>query len=217
MNPSGSPVAYLDPIMHGNGQGSSQGSQRHGGNTSSLTTSGSKDGIPEPPKTFPELEHMSLHDLRLLHDEKAKFEDFVSKHKHQKVVDEVVANIKTDVDTFQREHEALTERMDEVVDDDGLRELRRKIEEKEEEVSGLEKLRDEWVEHNSAERLMERLRVAIAESESISERLEKSMLSSSMSFEEFLVQYIECRKKYHERSLKLEQLKQESRKRSFGR
>lgn len=160
---------------------------------------------------------MSLHDLRLLHDEKAKFEDFVSKHSHQKVVDEVVASIKADVETFQRQHEAVTERMDEVVDEEGLAEIRRKIAEMEDEVSGLQKLKDEWMEHNSPERLMERLRIAITESESTSEGLEKSMLSSSMSFEEFLVQYIACRKKYHERSLKLEQLKQESRKRSFTR
>lgn len=208
---TGSPVPYVDAQQRAPLTPQPSGS----GPSSSASTS--KDGIPEPPKAFPELESMPLKDLRVLHDEKAKFEDFVSKHSHQKVVDEVVARIKGEVETFQREHEAITERMEEVVDEEGLAEIRRKITEMEEEVSGLQKLKDEWMEHNSPERLMERLRMAIAESESVSEGLEKSMLSSSMNFDEFLAQYISCRKKYHERSLKLEQLKQESRKRSFSR
>lgn len=160
---------------------------------------------------------MSLKELRLLQDEKAKFDDFVSKHRHQVAVDEMVARIRADVENFEREHEAITSKMDQVMDDSRLEGLNRKIAETEDEIQGLQKLRDEWMEQNSPERLIERLRMAIAESESVSEALEKSMLSSSMNFDEFLTQYISCRKKYHERSLKLEQLRQEARKRSLGR
>lgn len=160
---------------------------------------------------------MPLKDLRVLHEENAKFESFVEKHKYQKVVDEFVANVRNDVNIFQREHAAITAKMDEVVDEEGLAELRGRIDEMEEEVKGLQKLKEEWLEHNSPERLMERLRIALAESEKMGQGLEKSMLSSSMNFDEFLTQYISCRKMYHERSLKLEQLKKETRKRSIGR
>lgn len=176
-----------------------------------------KDGLPDAPTTFPELQAMPLKDLRLLHDEKAKFDDFVSKHAHQKVVDEFVGRIKGEVERLKVEHEAITERMEEVANEEGLAGIRERIVEMEKEATGLQKLKDEWLEQNSPERLIERLKMAIAEEESNSEMLEKRMVSSSMSFDGFLVEYIACRKKYHERSLKLEQLKQESRKRSYGR
>lgn len=175
------------------------------------------DGLPDPPSTFPELEALSLKDLRLLNDEKAKFDDFVSKHKHQAAVNNILARIRADVDNFEREHEAVTEKMEEDVDDNRLAELREGIASMQQELDELQKQRDQWMEKNSSERLMERLRAAIAESESMSESLTKSMLSSSISFEEFLRQYIACRRKYHERYLKLEQLKQEARRRTLGR
>eukprot|EP00177_Eucheuma_denticulatum_P000123 GFKZ01000220.1.p1 GENE.GFKZ01000220.1~~GFKZ01000220.1.p1 ORF type:complete len:283 (+),score=37.51 GFKZ01000220.1:107-850(+) len=175
------------------------------------------DGLPDPPSTFPELEALSLKDLRLLNDEKAKFDDFVSKHKHQAAVNNVLARIRADVDNFEREHEAVTKKMEEDVDDNRLAELREGIACMQQELDELNSQKDQWMEKNSPERLMERLRAAIAESESASESLTKSMLSSSISFEEFLRQYIVCRRKYHERYLKLEQLKQEARRRTLGR
>lgn len=181
------------------------------------TAASSADGLPEPPKTFPELEAMPLRDLRVLQDERAKFHDFVSKHQHQMVVDEFVSRIRASVEKFEREHEAVTEKIGEVVDEDQLAELRSKIKDLEEEVKGLQVLKDEWLEHNSPERLIERLRIAVRESETVSEGLEKSMLSSSMNFGEFLEQYIACRKKYHERCIKLEELKKHAKIRSLAR
>lgn len=175
------------------------------------------DGIPEPPKSFPELEAMSLRDLRLLHDENAKFEDFLSKHKHQCMVEELVASVRAGVDSTEREHMEITAMTDNVGDEDELDQLRQSIKEMESEVSELSKVKDEWLELNSPERLMERLQLAMRESEINSTKMEKDMLSSSMNFDAFLVQYIACRKKYHERSLKLEQLKLEAKKKSFNR
>lgn len=216
VRPTG-PTTYPDPhAAHLQPQQQHQQQQPHGQHGQPASPGGA-DGPPEPPKAFPELEAMSLKDLRVLHEEKAKFESFVEKHKYQKVVDDFVAKVRADVDTFQREHEAITAKMHQVVDEEAFLKLQRQIEEMEEEVKGLQKLKDEWLEHNSPERLMERLRIAIAEEESVSEGLEGSMLSSSMNFDEFLAQYITCRKKYHERALKLDQLKKETRKRSIGR
>lgn len=177
----------------------------------------SSDGIPDPPTSFPELQGMNLKDLQLLRDEKAKFDDFIEKHAHRKIVEDVVVRIRAEVEQFEKEHEAVTAKMEQAVDDSRLEELRKEISELETEVGGLQKLKEEWMENNSPEKLIERLRIAIAESESTSQMLEKSMLSSSMNFDEFLTQYVACRRKYHERTLKLEQLKLEARKRSISR
>lgn len=153
----------------------------------------------------------------MLNDEKAKFDDFVSKHKHQAAVNNVLTRIRADVDNFESEHEAVTKKMEEDVDENRLAELREGIASMQQELDQLHKQKDQWMEKNSPERLMERLRAAITESETASESLTKSMLSSSISFDSFLSQYIACRRKYHERYLKLEQLKQEARKRALGR
>ncbi|PXF47817.1 Vacuolar protein sorting-associated protein 37A [Gracilariopsis chorda] len=177
----------------------------------------SADGLPDPPKSFPELESMSLRDLRLLHEERARFDDFVSKHQYQQQLDSIVSKVRANVDALEREHVTITARMDEAVDDEALEKLRRDVAELEKEVQALHKQKEEWLGQNSPERLMERLRTAMRESESTSEALEKNMLSSSMHFDEFLSQYIACRQKYHERSLKLEQLQMEVKKKSFGR
>lgn len=177
----------------------------------------SADGLPEPPKSFPELETMSLRDLRLLNEERARFDDFVSKHQYQQQLDSIVSRVRTNVDALEREHVTITARMDEAVDDEAFETLQRDVAELDNQVRSLQKQKEEWLEQNSPERLMERLRTAMRESESKSEALEKNMLSSSMHFDEFLAQYIACRQKYHERSLKLEQLQMEVKKKSFGR
>lgn len=176
-------------------------------------------GIPDAPSTFPELEAMSLNDLRTLHDERAKFDDFVSKHKHQRVVDETVARLRSDVEQLETEYHAAVDRATEKPEDDAkVEETRLKVEQSQGQVDNLQKKQDEWFEKNGSDRLMERLRIAIRELEAASDSLEKNMLSSSMNFDDFLTRYIECRKKYHERALKLEQLKMEARDNiSFGR
>ncbi|KAI0557942.1 modifier of rudimentary (Mod(r)) protein [Gracilaria domingensis] len=179
--------------------------------------SNSADGIPDAPRTFPELESMSLRDLRVLDEERARFDDFVSKHQYQQQLDSIVSRERSNVEAFEREHLAITARMDEAVDEQALAKLRENVANLEAEVSALQKQKDEWMEQNSPERLMERLRIAINESETKSEALEKSMLSSSMHFDDFLSQYIACRQKYHERIWKLEQLQMEVKKKSFGR
>eukprot|EP00178_Gracilaria_changii_P025553 TRINITY_DN78717_c0_g1_i1.p2 TRINITY_DN78717_c0_g1~~TRINITY_DN78717_c0_g1_i1.p2 ORF type:complete len:253 (+),score=42.30 TRINITY_DN78717_c0_g1_i1:697-1455(+) len=179
--------------------------------------SNSADGIPDAPRSFPELESMPLRDLRVLHEERARFDDFVSKHQYQQQLDSIVSRERSNVEAFEREHNAITSRMDETVDDQALTELRENLANLETEVNALQKRKDEWMEQNSPERLMERLRIAINESETKSEALEKSMLSSSMHFDDFLSQYIACRQKYHERVWKLEQLQMEVKKKSFGR
>lgn len=170
------------------------------------------DGVPEAPTRFPELETMSLNDLRTLHEERAKFEDFVSKHQYQKVVDDVVANVRTQVETLERHHRKQpTRHVAQYTEEEDVETVQKKVQELEQQVDDLQKTQDEWYAQHSPERLMERLRVGIAELEKTTETLEKNMLSSSMNFEDFLTRYIECRKKYHERCLKLEQLKHESR------
>lgn len=216
-------------LASGSGAGASGGRPGGGGNSGINSSSsypsgfGSAEncidaaGIPDPPERFPELDSMSLKDLRSLHDERAKFDYFISRHKHQRLVDDFVSRVRTDVECFEREQQiAMSTNMDDV-NEQSLLKLRTKIKEMESEVSGLQKLKDEWLEHNSPERLMERLRVAMRESEAVSDALEKSMLSSSMNFDDFLAEYIACRKKYHERSLKLEQLKVETKRKSYGR
>ncbi|CAN8072394.1 unnamed protein product [Agarophyton chilense] len=174
-------------------------------------------GIPDAPRSFPELESMSLRDLTVLHEERARFDDFVSKHQYQQQLDSIVSRERNKVEVIEREHIAVSARMHEALDEQALEKLCENVAKLETEVSTLQKQKDEWIEHNSPERLIERLRVAIHESETKAEALEKSMLSSSMHFDDFVAQYIACRQKYHERMWKLEQLQMNMKKRSFGR
>lgn len=172
----------------------------------------SKDGIPDPPTRFPELESMSMTDLRTLNEERAKFDDFVSKHKYQRTVDEIVEGLRREVEQYERENQIVAGKSGQMeINDSQIEDLRQQVEQLQKEVDGLQSRRDEWEQRNSPPRLIERLRVSIRELESVCETLEKDMLSSGMKFDDFITQYMDTRKKYHELSLKLEQLKIESR------
>lgn len=198
----------------GSGGGSGDGSRGMG----QSANGGGLDGIPDPPKTFLELDKMTLKELRVLHDEKAKFEHFVSTLEHQAVVDEIVGRVRADVQAFERDYVAMAARMEEeVVDEGGVAALHVEIGQMETQVEQLSRRKEEWLETHSEERLMERLRMAVNDSEHNSEALEKGMLSNEMDFDEFLTKYVACRKLYHERCLKLEQLKSVAKKKSFGR
>lgn len=177
----------------------------------------SANGIPDPPKSFPELESMTLADLMSLNSDRARFDDFVSKHRYQREIEATIVRLRRSVEACEQEQKVVSSKAHEVVDEEGLIKLRQQISEIENDVGELRKKKQEWLEQNSPEKLMERLRIAMRESESKSEELENRMLSSSMNFDDFLSQYIVCRQKYHERCLKLEQLQKEVRKKSFGR
>lgn len=181
--------------------------------TRDLRASNNADGVPDAPTRFAELETMSLNDLRTLLEERAKFEDFVSKHPYQKVVDDFVANVRSQVENLESNHRKQpTGDIDSITEDEeDVESMQKKVHDLQQQVNDLQKTQDEWYVQHSPERLMERLRVGIAELQKTTETLEKNMLSSSMNFDDFLTRYIECRKKYHERCLKLEQLKHESR------
>lgn len=153
---------------------------------------------------------MSLNDLRTLHEEPAKFDDFVSKHSHQRTVDDIVARLRAEVDQLEQQHRLAITQAEINIDENKIDELRRQVNTLQAEVDELQNVYDDWHRKNSSQRLIERLRVAIRESENLSESLEKNMLSSGMNFDDFQPQYLESREKYHERSLKLEQLKLES-------
>lgn len=171
------------------------------------------DGIPDAPTRFPELETLSLTDLRVLDEERAKFDDFVSRHAHQRRVDSVLSTVRADVDAVEAE----VSKRRPVADDDERQRVQERVTQLQNEVDELQRVKDEWLEANSGERLIERLRTAVREGEAESDQLERDMLSNSLNFDDFLKLYLDCRKRYHQHALKLEQLKLESKRHiSFG-
>lgn len=174
------------------------------------------DGVREPPKDFSELSSMSLADLRLLNSDQSKFNDFVSNHEYSKSLKDVVTKLQLDLNELERSHAASSSAGNDVSDKD-IEELQHTNEELEQEVAALREQQTDWMERNSPERLMERLRMAMKESADAAEYLERSFISKTLTVDEFLEQYIECRKTYHERSQKLEKLKQEAKRKTYGR
>lgn len=171
----------------------------------------SHEGLPEVPTSFPELEAMSVADLQSLSDDSAQFEAFVNDHAFQKHIDKVVSRMRTDIESLELElnkhtEEDSTENTDEQHDQEE-QELQSKIDELTEEIAKLQKVQDDWRKKNSRSKLIERLNDAIRESEQLSTQLETNMLSKNMDFTDFVREYTACRKLYHERRQKVEQLK----------
>lgn len=177
--------------------------------STSVVPTASEDGIPEPPSRFPELESMPIAELRVLSEERSKFDDFISKHSHSRLVDGIVSRLRADVDKLEAEQKDAASRVEQAKEDD-ISEIQREIEELQIEVNELQVKQDGWMTKYSLNVLLQRLRAAIRQSEAECERLEEEMLAGDLDFDQFLKQYLECRKLYHERSLKLEQLKFES-------
>lgn len=170
----------------------------------------SDDGIPEPPSRFPELESMPIADLRVLSDERAKFDDFINKHSHSRLVESMVSRLRADVEKLEAEQKDATRRVEQAKDED-ISEIQREIDELQIQVKELQIKQDDWMEKHSADTIIQRLRVAIRQVDKECDRLEEEMLAGDLDFDQFLKQYLERRKVYHERSLKIEQLKFERR------
>lgn len=171
----------------------------------------SHEGLPEVPTHFPELEAMSVAELQSLSDDSAQFETFVNDHVFQKHIDKVVGHLRTDIERLEREldrhkQEDSNENADEQHDQEE-QELHSKIDKLTEEIAKLQKVQDDWRKKNSRSKLIERLNDAIRESEQLSTQLETNMLSKNMDFTDFVREYTACRKLYHERRQKVEQLK----------
>lgn len=186
------------------------------GAAASSSSVGADDGLPDPPTTFPELEKLSLAELKALHEEPAKFDAFVQKLEHQKQLGDVLQRKKTSVEKAEKEHMEITSRIDSV-DENGLTELKQEIEEMEKDIQRLEKRKKEWEHNNSTPQMVEKLNVAMREANGRAEELTKGMLSNSIDFDTFLQEYFECRKKYHERKLKLQRLEVEQKQNAFMR
>lgn len=176
--------------------------------TSSITEP-SAEGIPDPPTRFPDLEKMSLEELRTLADERAKFDDFINRHDYTHYVKGLVGRHRAQAEKLEAEQKDAADRLKEAKDADGS-DLQREIEELQNQVDKLQVSQNEWMTKFSAETLIQKLRDAIHQCEAECQRLEEQMLSGDLDFDLFLKKFLDCRKLYHERSLKLEQLKHES-------
>lgn len=168
----------------------------------------SSDGIPEPPSRFPELESMPIADLRVLSDERAKFDDFISKHSHSRLIEGIVSSLRVDVEKLEAEQKEANRRREQAKDEN-ISDIQHEIDELQGQVNDLQIKQDDWMSKHSADTIIQRLRTAIREAEAECERLENEMLAGDLDFDQFLKHYLECRKVYHERSLKIEQLKYE--------
>lgn len=171
----------------------------------------SHEGLPEVPTHFPQLEAMSVATLQSLSDDNAQIEAFVNDHVFQKHTDKVVGSLRTEIERLELElkkhkEEDSNENADEQQDQEE-QELQSKIDELTKEIAKLQKVQDDWRKKNSRTKLIERLNDAIRESEQLSTQLETNMLSKNMDFTDFVREYTACRKLYHERRQKVEQLK----------
>ena len=137
-------------------------------------------------------------------------------HGFQKHFDRVIASLRQQIERLEAE-QAIYSNPDNNQDDDNhdTAELETTIAQLTEKVEALQKVQDDFRKANSMPKLIERLNDAIRDSETLSTQLETNMLSNNMDFTDFVREYTACRKLYHERRQKLEQLKLEQRN-SYG-
>lgn len=87
---------------------------------------------------------------------------------------------------------------------DGLARLEEKVRVAQQEVADLRKLQRDWLDRNSEEKLINRLRDAIQSSKNTCEELEKKLHNGETEYSEFMSKYISTQKQYHERRIKLQ-------------
>lgn len=157
--------------------------------------------------SFPQIQAMSVQELRNYIDNPDAFDRFISEHPHRVQIEDVLTKRRDEVNEMQLRNASQEADLSRMSAGTSGKSLEEQLVEEKSKLEESQRKFDDWLSRNSRDQLVKRLQDSANDARQASEDLTESFKSGDLSYDKYIEEFSEARRLYHERNIKLARFK----------